>query len=502
MLTRALLLLALTLVAALPSWLRGDLDGTEGRRIQIGLEMLRSGDLLMPTLGGQPTWAKPPLHYWLIAAFAWVFGDGHAALRLPGVLALWATALVGGELVRAWFGPRAGWIAALGVACSPMGLFLWPTAEIDPLFAGLTSIGILLLATGVARERSGLVATSGFVSGLALLQKGPPFFLFAFGAYLVWWRHRRFAGAVWHFAPMLLMVSGYYGALFVLRVAPGEMLAVANDETVGRIAGLRWQHVLETPVFWVRAFLMQAPLGLWCFWEWRGARDARMDSRDLTLRMCSGGAVLAVSLLTFFPGRPTRYLLPNVSLFTFAVAPAVAHYFTHRAPLSHFVRTVLWVMGITGAVGLVVVPLVPRAGTAPLAFALAAALLPLLVRRPRHVVVAALVVPVLANWTIGLERSLGWPQNPRAQSAGGALLRRELDALGASSSLATHGHIESCALLATGLWPAGDEAMRRRPEARWLMRELDRNELAFPGYRPRLCVEFPYKTFVVFERDP
>ncbi len=503
MLMRAFVLLLATLLVLLPTWLRGDWDGTEGRRVQIALEMLHGDNWMIPMLGGEPTWAKPPLHYWLLMLCTKCFGVDYMMLRLPAVLAVFASSLLASEILRSRFGATAGWMVAFGIICSPLVVFVWPTAEIDPLFASLTGMSIWLLAAGSAHQRKMMVLASGLLAGLAFLQKGPPFFLFAFGAYLVWFRHRRLRLAFWHFVPMALVIAAYFAPLWLSYVDPAGMLKVVNEESVGRIKFFEWKHVRETPFFWLRAIMVLLPFGFWCFWEWRGARDVRMSANDLTLRMCSGGAVLAVVLFTLFPGRPTRYLLPNVMLFTFAVAPAVAHFFRHRGTVPVFARGVLWFFGFFGTVALMVIPFVPRAGDASVGLALVAALLPLVVRTPRQVVLASLIVPVLASWTVGLERSLRWAESKRATVASGELLRRELDALAASEDLGSYGHLDSAVLLASGLWPEGDEMRRRLPDTRWVLHEdtnLRRIQSAQHVVRWRL--QFPFKTFVLRERVP
>lgn len=501
MLIRALLLLAATALAMWPGWMRPDWDGTEGRRVQIALEMLRSGDWMVPTLGLEPTWAKPPLHYWLIALCAKWFGTGFVALRIPSVLAAFLSSFVGGELLRRQFGATTGWIGAFGLLLSPLVLFQWPTAEIDPLFATLTGLSLWLLAAGVARQHRGLLVWSGVAAGLAFLQKGPPFLLFALGAYLVWLRHRRMRGALWHFLPMVLVVAAYFAPLWLWFVEPADMLKVANEESVGRMALFEWKHVRETPVYWLRAALVLMPFGLWCFWEWRGPRDARMAADDLMLRMCSGGAVLAVVLLMFFPGRPTRYLLPNVMLFTFAVAPAVAHFFRHEGPVPGFARRAIDVIGVGGAIGLLVVPFVPRVGQAAVGLALALAVAPVLVRRPRDVVLVALLLPLVGAWTVGYERSARWLDGKRVRAPAGELLRRELDELGATEHVATYGHFESGVLLAADIWPHGDEFMRRPLTSEWVLYErISWLPETLPGYRERLRLVTPLKTLTLHER--
>ena len=167
MLTRALVLLLLTATACLPVWMLPELDGTEGRRVQIAVEMVERGDWLVPTLGHEPTWAKPPLHYWLLATILRWFGDHPMLLRLPSVLGAWFAAWLAGELLRRWFGPVEGWIGALGIVCAPLVVFSWSTAEIDPLFASLVAASLWALATGVARLAAASISlvTSGSPRG-------------------------------------------------------------------------------------------------------------------------------------------------------------------------------------------------------------------------------------------------------------------------------------------------------------------------------------------------
>ena len=501
MLMRALILLAATLLALLPTWLQGDWSGTEGRRVQIALEMLRGDNWMIPMLGGEPTWAKPPLHYWLLMLLAKCFGDDFMLLRLPAVLGVFMSSLVAGEILRRWFGPTEGWMVSFGIICSPLVVFVWPTTEIDPLFASLTGISIWLLAAGVARERAAMVLVSGVLAGLAFLQKGPPFFLFGAGAYLVWWRHRRLRFGLSYFVPMALVIAAYFSPLFGYYVDPASMLSIASDESVGRLSMFQMRHLRETPLFWLRAMFVLMPFGLWCFWEWRGPRDVRMSASDLMLRMCSGGAVLAVVLLTFFPGRPTRYLLPNVMLFTFAVAPAVAHFFRYRGAVPAFARGLMLFFGIGGAAALIAIPFVPRAGQASVGLALVLAILPLVVRTPRHVVLASLLVPVVASWTVGLERSLNWSSSKEARIAPGQLMRQELDAQGFSADLGSAGHIDSPVLLASGLWLVGSELGGRLPDNRWTLHEDRSSRPKLSGdHEVRWSMWTPFKTFVVSER--
>lgn len=498
----ALLLLAIAVVACGPRAVLPDWTGTEGRRVQIAAEMVRGGDWLVPTLGGEPTLAKPPLHYWLLAAVQRWSGDGFVAMRAPAVLLVWLLAVLAFALHRRAFGAGAAWVAALGVLCAPVVVYEFVSAEIDPPFACCTAASIWCLAYGVARRRRAVLAAAGVLGGLALLLKGPVYFVFAAGALLVFWRHRR-GEAAWVFALPLLVVPALWLVPLLSRVSWDESLGTAGDETVGRLWTYQWRHVLETPVFWLKALLVQMPLLCWCFWEYRSRRDARMGPEDLTLRMCSGAAVLAVALLSLFPGKPTRYLLPNVPLFTFAVAPAVAHYARRSPALGRFARGALRAVGAAGALGLLVVAFLPMPlpARAP-AFLLIAGLVPLLVRTPRALVAMCFWLPVAGAWTLIADHRDAWAVGPRAVAPHGPLLRGELEALDALSDLSTFGHVDGGILLAAGLLPPGHEAAQRPPSTRFVLREDPAPPLPdLPGYDERVRICLPGEVFVIEERS-
>ena len=500
MLLRAAVRLVVTIVAMLPAMLAGEWSGTEGRRVQITREMVAAGEWMVPTLGGSPTWAKPPLHYWTLGICERLFGQDPWAMRLPAVVFLFLAALLAMELLRPWFGRRAGWVAALGMVLSPIALHEWPTAEIDPTFASFTAMSLWLLATGVARDRRALVLASGVLAGFAMLQKGPPFFMFAAGAYLVWWRHRGFRHAWLHFVPMLALAAAYYVPVWMTEIRFAEWFAVAKEESVGRLKFFEWKHIEDTWKYWLRAISIQLPFGLWCFWEWRGARDARMDAGDVTLRMCSSAAVVCVLVLTCFPGRATRYLLPNVLLFGFAVAPAVAHYSRQIGAIGTVVRRVVLVAGVAGAAALLVLPFVVKAAPA-IPLAIVCAIAPIVVRRPVHFVGWCLLLPLVSAFVVGLDGAATWQRASRLREPVGRTLRHELEALGATTQLETRGHVDSAVLLEANLLLPGDESERQPPSQRWLLCEETTVPRAFAGYRQRLRVGFANeKTFVVFER--
>jgi len=498
---RALALLLLSLIAYWPQLQLQDWRGTEGRRVLIALEMAASGDLLVPTLNQEPTYAKPPLHYWLLAAVERLWGHGQLAMRLPAVVALWLAALLAFALLARSFGRPAGWVGALGVLLSPILLLSMASAEIDPLFACLGAASLWCLAYGVALQRHWVVIASGCLGALAVLQKGPPYLLFASGAWLVWWRHRGLRHGWSYFLPLLLPPLLYYGVLW-LRVPFTEFAVVAREESVGRAAQMAWTNVRDTPAYWLKGLAMLLPLGLFCTWEFRGSRDARMGPPDLMLRMCTGAVVSSLFLLTFFPLRPTRYLLPNVLLFVFAVAPAVAHYAQPGRVLGGPTRMLLRGFGLLGAAALVALPFLPAPYPGrSVGAALVLALLPLLVQTGRQVVASCLWLPLIAAWTIGADFAEQWQIDGRAHTLAAPLLARELAARGGGGELQTFGHCNSGLQVAADLLGiAGDERMAQPPQMRWVLYETDSKVGELPGYRDRLRLRLPVDAYVLAER--
>ncbi len=93
----------------------------EGRYTSTGLNMLESGDYLVPTLDGEHAHlTKPPITYWALAASFAALGRNEWAARLPGALAFVGTGLLIFGLGRR-FCPGRPWLPALvyGLSLAP-----------------------------------------------------------------------------------------------------------------------------------------------------------------------------------------------------------------------------------------------------------------------------------------------------------------------------------------------------------------------------------------------
>jgi 4-amino-4-deoxy-L-arabinose transferase-like glycosyltransferase len=94
-------------------------DKDEGRNATAALEMLKSGDYIVPHFNSELRVDKPALLYWLQAAAYKVFGIHEFSARLPSALASLLTLLLCYELGRSLFGKTTGLLAALIVCTTP-----------------------------------------------------------------------------------------------------------------------------------------------------------------------------------------------------------------------------------------------------------------------------------------------------------------------------------------------------------------------------------------------
>src|SRR3954466_12147045 len=84
-----------------------EIKGEEGRRILPAVTMLETGNYLVPQVGSEPYFRKPPLVNWLVAASFELTGVRNEwTARLPSVLSVLFVALAFITVGRATLGPN------------------------------------------------------------------------------------------------------------------------------------------------------------------------------------------------------------------------------------------------------------------------------------------------------------------------------------------------------------------------------------------------------------
>ncbi len=173
---------------------RGIWEPDEGRYSAGGINMLESGDWLIPSVDGQhPHLTKPPLTYWALATSFGALGRNEWAARLPSALAYIGTGLFLFGLGRRLC-PRRPWLPAVVWGASLVPALAFNVVSTDPLLVLFETAAMYSFVEAWSREGTG--ARRWFVAmwvgwGLAFMTKGPPGLLPLFAMLLYLAVHER-----------------------------------------------------------------------------------------------------------------------------------------------------------------------------------------------------------------------------------------------------------------------------------------------------------------------
>jgi len=156
---------------------RGIWEPDEGRYTAAGLNMLESGDWLVPTIDGEhPHLTKPPITYWAIASSVGLLGRNEWAARLPAALAFVGTGLlvfgIGVRLCRA-----KPWLPPVVWSLSLAPLIGGNIVSTDALLVFFETLAMYAFVEAWSREgsdRRRWVLAMWVAWGLAFMTKGPP----------------------------------------------------------------------------------------------------------------------------------------------------------------------------------------------------------------------------------------------------------------------------------------------------------------------------------------
>src|SRR5436190_13569314 len=91
-----------------------ELKGEEGRRILPAVQMLETGQYIVPEVGGEPYFSKPPLVNWLVAASFRLFHFRNEwSARLPSAVCVLLVGVAFMTVARCSLGAGGSTIAAL-----------------------------------------------------------------------------------------------------------------------------------------------------------------------------------------------------------------------------------------------------------------------------------------------------------------------------------------------------------------------------------------------------
>jgi 4-amino-4-deoxy-L-arabinose transferase-like glycosyltransferase len=148
----------------------------EGRYAEIAREMLVTGDWVTPRYNGYKYFEKPPLQIWTTAAAFNLFGIGDWQTRLWTALTGFLTIVFIGFTGARIYSPRAGCLAAIALASSPMWVVGGHINSLDMglsafLVAALCSLLLAQTSRNSGDTRGWMWACWAFMA-LATLSKG------------------------------------------------------------------------------------------------------------------------------------------------------------------------------------------------------------------------------------------------------------------------------------------------------------------------------------------
>ena len=311
----------------------------EPRFALVAKDMVESGDWLIPRVGGVLYPDKPPLFFWIVAAFYVVTGSISVALLLPAFLSGLGVLWIVCDVARRLWNPQVAlWTGATLLATLQFPLQM-KAGQIDGLLCFWTTLSLYGLCRHLLLGPDWRWYTiSGFSCGLGVITKGVGFLPFLM---LVPWFYavRRnwpiprvdWSRGKWLLAPLAFTLAVGLWLIPMLMVTGGSTdpdLVQYRDnillnQTVTRYAD-SWGHLKPPWYLFTNAIpWLWLPLSFllpWLIPAW--SRDLREG--DAVTLLLGGWILLALLFFSLSDGKRAVYIFP--------VVPALALLAGHHLP--------------------------------------------------------------------------------------------------------------------------------------------------------------------------
>ena len=389
-----LLTIALWAVLFLPCLGTLELQGEEGRRILPAIDMLHGGNWLVPSVGGEDYYSKPPGINWLVAgAFTLTGQRNEASARLPSVFFTLAfVLLLVGMESPLW--PAATRLTAAAIYMTSIAILEKARLiEIEAVYTAITGMAIVWWLNTYARGnqpwRQWIIPC--LLLAFGALVKGPflagPFYATVFCVLLYANRQPDEDGGpltlkrrIARLRP-LVSLPHIVGGVLILLIAGGWLYLAwrQNAAGMGRTykgqLGGRFAPRSFSILAWALAVLDSFPKLLpWLVLMpvlWLKPFVANLPERVLPIfKGCRLAMVLGFACLCLIPGLESRYTIPAWPLMAVLLGWMLA---AHRTPLAtdHIWKYSL--LGVLTAVPIGVIVAAPWLGLHPAAISLAVA---------------------------------------------------------------------------------------------------------------------------------
>jgi len=293
------------------------IKGEEGRRILPAIRMLDTGNYIVPQVGGNPYFRKPPLINWLVAGSFKAFGVRNEwTARLPSAIAVLAVAMAFVTVARASLGSMGSMIAAL-IWMTNIGMIeKGRLIEIEALYVSLCGLAIIFWLSFWEQKKSPWLVwiPSSVFLGLGLLAKGPVHLIFFYGIVLaVLWQ-----GKDWR---LLVHPAHFVGVALILAI-PAAWAIPFVHRTTTEVAANKWSGQftgrLEGINFKFLSWIQNIPRSLMYFLPWLllfpFARFSKFhdESQRRFAHALTWGIALPFLGINLVPGAVARYSMPAI----------------------------------------------------------------------------------------------------------------------------------------------------------------------------------------------
>ena len=324
-----LMVVAVWAAIYLPALGSFEIKGEEGRRILPAIAMLESGNYIVPQVGSDAYFRKPPLVNWLVAMSFKVFGTRNEwTARLPSVLCVLAVAIAFVTVGRASFGNGGSAIAALLWLTIPGMMLKGRLVEIEALYISLCALATICWLCWWEQKRSPwLTWTVPWIFlGLGWLAKGPTLLIFFYAVVLaVIWQTKQWRSLLHpaHFVGLFMMLAIFaaWAIPFIQMTERSRVMNKWSGQFVGRVTGeffhfKTWILTLPRALAYFLPWLLFVPL-----MRFAKFRDERQRTVARALAWSVGVPLVAINII---PGAAPRYSLPVLTPFCCLLALSFA----------------------------------------------------------------------------------------------------------------------------------------------------------------------------------
>lgn len=293
-----------------------EIKGEEGRRILPAITMLETGDYIVPQVGSERYFSKPPLVNWLVAASFKIFGVRNEwTARLPSAVCVLAAAIAFITVACASLGGAGSTIAAL-IWLTNFGIIeKGRLIEIEGLYVSLFALAFVYWLSWWEQRRSAwLTWTVPWIFlGLGWLAKGPTHVIFFYGIVIaVLWRagELRKICSLPHVVGVIIMMS-----IFAAWAIPCAQMA-GGSRVTGAWQGQLWLALAD---FKLKGWILNIPRSLGYFLPWvflvplAGGMKISSERKTVVVRGLMWGIAIPLLIVDLVPGWLPRYSMPLVA---------------------------------------------------------------------------------------------------------------------------------------------------------------------------------------------